>query len=222
MIGSPHNLLFLIFIIPILFSCSKRDMFSFEEGDLLFQQSDCGDFCEAINKVTDGVKGIDFNHVGILLSGNNGKWLVLEAVSKGVKETPLDEFLDRAKDRSGRPLVAVGRLKDGYRNAVSHVAKSGGQFLGKSYDEVFDIDNDAYYCSELVYLLYQNENGQSLFELKPMTFKDPDSHETFEIWKEYFDKMNQEIPEGKPGLNPGGISRSDKLDIYFPYSDFQN
>jgi hypothetical protein len=46
-----------------------------------------------------------------------------------------------------------------------------------------------------------------------MTFKSPKTEEYFEVWVDYYKKLNIEIPEGKPGCNPGGISTSDKLKI---------
>ena len=56
-------------------------------------------------------------------------------------------------------------------------------------------------------------NKKPLFDLFPMTFKSPKTEEYFEVWVDYYKKLNIEIPEGKPGCNPGGISTSDKLKI---------
>ncbi len=201
-------------------SFAQSKTFVFQVGDLLFQQSDCGSFCEAINKVTDGINGLDFSHVGIVQMKDD-KIVVLEAIRTGVTETPIDEFLDRNKDRFGNPLVVVGRLKPEFQHSVLTIEEESNNYLGKKYDRVFDINSDTYYCSELVYLLYHDANGQSLFELAPMTFKDPETKKTFEIWVDYYNELNEEIPEGKPGLNPGSISRSDKLEIYFPFSSFK-
>ncbi|MHC4724324.1 MAG: hypothetical protein ACYS9V_08765 [Planctomycetota bacterium] len=41
-------------------------MFEPKEGDLLFQDLDCGPLCDAIEKVTTGYQGSNFSHVGIL------------------------------------------------------------------------------------------------------------------------------------------------------------
>lgn len=199
---------------------AQDNAFQLKPGDLLFQQTDCGPFCEAINKVTEGVNGIDFSHVGILIKNDSGQWVVLEAVSAGVKETPLKEFLNRSVDQQGLPKVAVGRMKKTSETRVDDILRNKDQYLGKKYDKVFDIENDTYYCSELVYFLYKNKNGKPLFDLFPMTFTDPETGNTFEIWENYYEKLNHKIPEGKPGLNPGGISRSEKLAVFFPYSEF--
>lgn len=102
--------------------------------------------------------------------------------------------------------------------ALKHVDK----YIGKEYDRVFDIENDSYYCSELIYFIFKEANGdRDVFDLEPMTFVNPETGKTFRIWEEYYKELGEEIPEQKPGLNPGGMSRSPKLDVYFPYSSFQ-
>jgi hypothetical protein len=50
-----------------------------------------------------------------------------------------------------------------------------------------------------------------------MTFNDPDTKAIFPVWADYFKKLSIAVPEGKPGLNPGSISRSDKIDIVYRY-----
>ena len=50
-----------------------------------------------------------------------------------------------------------------------------------------------------------------------MTFVDPDTDQTFGIWTDYYKELKQDIPEGKPGLNPGGISRSEYINIVHYY-----
>ena len=37
------------------------------------------------------------------------------------------------------------------------------------------------------------------------------------IWKDYFQKLNILIPENEPGINPGGISLSSKINIIYNY-----
>ena len=51
----------------------------------------------------------------------------------------------------------------------------------------------------------------------PMTFINPYTNETMDIWKEYYNKLNIKIPEGKPGINPGIMSISDKIEIVHIY-----
>ena len=188
--------------------------FRLQEGDLLFQDSDCGGFCQAIEKVTHGVKGAKFSHVGMITRNANRQMVVLEAISAGVVETPLDTFFNRSFDIKGQPKIIVGRLKKDYQNLIPDAIKFAQNRLGKPYDEYFDLNNDAYYCSELLYFAFKEANaGQPIFQLRPMTFKDPDTGQYFPVWVDYYQARKKLIPENEPGLNPGSMSRSIYLDI---------
>lgn len=197
-----------------LFSCSSN--FQLKTGDLLFQDLDCGSFCDAIEKVTQGVDGYSFSHVGIVLA-ENGKTWVLEAGGRGVVKTPLDSFMNRSKDVAGHAKVVAGRIKKPYRYVIPQAILKAENLLGKPYDDYFDISNDRYYCSELAYYAFRDSAGKPLFELNPMTFTDPDTRKTFPAWERYFEDLHVPIPEGKPGLNPGGISRSPVVEIVKKY-----
>ena len=52
-----------------------------------------------------------------------------------------------------------------------------------------------------------------------MTFKNPQTKEIDKNWDDYFRKLGIEVPEGKDGINPGGISLSPALEIIFEYYD---
>lgn len=198
---------------------SEQDhAFALQPGDLLFQDLDNGPLCDAIERVTTGYQGMNFSHVGIVAKDDSGNFVVIEAVSSGVKVTPLRTFLDRSFDAKHRPKVVVGRLKMPYRHLICSALKEALSLKGEAYDKVFAIDNEAYYCSELIYEIFLRANGNKpVFVLQPMTFKDPDTGETLSAWKEYFSKLGVSIPEGKPGINPGGISRSSVLSIIYAY-----
>ena len=194
------------------FSCVQKE-FSWQEGDILFQDGDCGDFCEAIRKVTEGYEGKEFSHNGLLMQ-ENGEWFVLEAIGKGVSKTPLQEFLNRHLDDNGKPKVMVGRLKNEYRDLIPTAISEAQKQLGKPYDSAFDFDNEAYYCSELIHFAFKAANsGDDLFHPKPMTYNDPDTGKLFPIWEKYFNDLGIPVPEGKPGLNPGGMSLEPVLDM---------
>lgn len=199
----------------ISFDYSK---FQLKPGDILFQDSDCGPFCDAIEKVTEGIDGAKFSHVGLVIPNDENKMVVIEAITKGVAETPLDSFFSRSYDEYNNSKVVVGRLKEEHQKLISDAIKFSRTKLGLSYDDVFDITNNKYYCSELIYdaFKYAN-NARPIFELQPMTYKDPNTNDTFPIWEDYFKNLHVPIPEGEPGLNPGGMSRSDYIDIVHVY-----
>ncbi len=209
---------FLILLNILFFACSDNTSFQFQEGDLLFQDSDCGAFCEAIEAVTEGVNGYEFSHVGLLMKDKNGELKVMEAVYAGVVLTPLDTFLNRSFDAEGKPKVVVGRLKPEYQSLIPNAIDFIHSKMNATYDYVFNIENDSFYCSELIHLAFQSANKQQpIFETPKMTFKTPNTDSTFAVWKTYFEDLQQPIPEGEIGLNPGSMSRSPYLEIVHEY-----
>ena len=181
------------------------------EGDLIFQDADCGSFCEAIEKVTQSLRGARFSHVGIVRR-REGQWVVIEA-NNGVEITPLDSFLRRSVDGHGRPKAMAARLKPEFAPLLPSVLGHAESLVGKPYDEWFNIANDSLYCSELLYFAFREANGgQPFFPLFPMTFRDPATGSVFPVWQSYFDQRKSPVPEGFPGLNPGGISRDDRIE----------
>lgn len=179
-----------------------------KNGDLLFINVHCGPMCEAINAVTEGFEGNVFNHVGMVYSNNNQDFYVYEAISKGVVKTPLNDFLNRID------VVYKGSIKEPYEHLIPLAAQFCESQLGVPYDNDFIYDNGKYYCSELLYdaFLAANHN-EAFFQLFPMTYKEPDSDQFFPVWMEHFAQQGIEIPEGKPGCNPGGMSLDEKIEM---------
>ena len=218
------KLIRLLFSISVLvIGCShdyfqKQNNFILQVGDLLFQDLDCGSLCDAIEKVTTGYRKANFSHVGIVAKDDKGNFVVIEALPTGVNVTSLETFLDSSFDADRQPKVVVGRLKQKYHHLIPLALKEAFALKGKSYDKVFDYSNDSYYCSELIYEIFLQANGgKPIFALQPMTFKDPDTKDTFPAWEEYFSELDIPIPEGKLGINPGSISCSPALDIIHAY-----
>jgi uncharacterized C2H2 Zn-finger protein len=215
----------MVFVLLIGLSPASAQQSDYEPkaGDLLFQDLDCGPLCEAIEKVTTGYRGAHLSHVGILARSSRGGWVVLEAISPRVKATPLDTFLARSPDERGRPKVLAGRMKKTYRHLIPEVLKQVREHIGKPYDPVYNLEDGRYYCSELLYEAFKEANNQQpVFSLAPMTFKDPRTGRIFPAWKEYFRNMNESVPEGKPGLNPGGMSQSEKITIVHHFGHPEN
>jgi hypothetical protein len=206
------NRYILFFLIPFFFSCAKQ---SFQVGDIFFQDLDCGPPCQAIEAVTSGYQGAQLSHCAIITSvgTSNNDTILTEAIGETVTQTTLHDFLNRSNK------VFVGRLIDEYQymipDAITYIQTD---LNGKPYDYIFDITDDTYYCSEIIYEgLKKADNTQELFSLKPMTFNEPGTDMPFVHWVDYYEDLGHPIPEGALGLNPGRMSRSDAIDIIHVY-----
>lgn len=181
----------------------------FQNGDLLFINISCGEMCDAINAVTTGYKNLDFNHMGLVTIDKNSEVFVYEAIGKAVVKTPIQTFLNY----TSLPIYK-GRLRKKYRHLLPSALTFCEAQLGVPYDNDFLYDNGKYYCSELVYDAFKEANDHTaFFPLFPMTYKEPGSETFFPIWVNHFRKQGIEIPEGKLGCNPGGMSLDQKIRV---------
>ena len=181
-----------------------------KDGDLIFQDMDCGPLCDAIEAVTEGYNGNDYSHMGMVYHRNDTIFII-EAAGSAVRLTTLEKF----SENTAKPMH-VGRLKKKYQELIPKAIKFSLEQLGIPYDDFYVYDNGAYYCSELIYDAFKHaNNSKPFFELKPMTYKEPGTDDFFPAWVEYYNSINAVIPEGLPGCNPGGMSVSDKIEIIF-------
>jgi Permuted papain-like amidase enzyme, YaeF/YiiX, C92 family len=183
------------------------------EGDLLFQNLNCGPLCEAIEAVTVGVDNKPFSHCAMVVN-NNGTLQVIEAIGTGVQLNSIYGFFARSGDTVDIKHTTIARLKDRYKGIIGLAVEFAKKQLGQPYDDQFVLNNGAWYCSELIYAAFKHANrNRPFFPLAPMTFKDPSNHQFFPAWTDYYKALQKPIPEGKPGTNPGLISRSNKITI---------
>ena len=180
-------------------------------GDFIFQDLDCGPLCDAIEQVTKSYEGKHFSHIGLVTMQQDSTYII-EAIGKEVQLTRLNDFLKRTKN----PIL-IGRVKKEYTAVAEEAVEYALKEKGVPYDDEFLYDNKKYYCSELIYDAFKKANGgKDFFVLEPMTFKQPGSDIFFPVWVEYYKKLGIAIPETEPGINPGGISNSNKIDILNP------
>lgn len=178
-------------------------------GDILFQDLDCGPLCEAIESVTKGYGGRHFSHLG-LVSIIADSVFIIEAIGTQVQKTAIDKFVNRSEHE-----ILLGRPKRKFSNIAKQSVVIAARKLSIPYDNAFLYNNGKYYCSELVYDVFKEANtNKPVFALEPMTFKMPNSNKFFPVWVQYYKDLNLAIPEGEMGINPGGISRSKKLKMY--------
>lgn len=203
----------------LLFSASVAGQeFKLKNGDLIFQEACPSDSDNPIKQVTSSIESYRFTHVGIVYIDDNDCVFVLEATPPKVVLTPLDEYLHPPKSKGCYPVSVAGRLKDTFQPLIPKALEIGFSLIGKEYDYGFVLNNDKYYCSELIYeILRKANNEQEVFPLNVMTFKAQGTGETASGWVEHFNKHGLPVPEGEKGINPGAMSCSDVIEIVYRY-----
>lgn len=175
------------------------------EGDLLFAYSTTAG--RAISDATvHDTTAPPIYHVAIA-TWVNGKLYALEAIDEGVTLTPYDTFKQRTMSKGG---MLIGRLRD--RSGIDQSVSNALEHLGKPYDDLYMIDTQEIYCSELVQLSYVNGSGQRLFPLINMSFHDQQGH-ILDYWREHYAKRGMAVPEGALGTNPAQIARYPAVEI---------
>lgn len=182
---------------------------SLQTGDLLFQDLDCGGLCDAIEQVTLSFGGRHFSHIGLVVKSADSIFII-EAIGDKVQRTSLARFTGRSRNE-----MLLGRVKKQYRKLLPEALHFAESQLGVPYDKAFLYGNGSYYCSELIYDAFKSANGnRDFFVLEPMTFKPTGSDTYFPVWETYYKDLGIAIPQGAPGINPGGISMSPKIEVF--------
>ena len=189
-----------------------------QTGDLIFQEPDStgggGAIGRAIQGVTTSVADYHFTHVGMVYVDEQDSVYVIEATHPRVALTTLSEFLCRPGKHARCPKSVVFRLDEAFLHCIPQAVEVGLKLVGKEYDDAYTLNDDKYYCSELIYeMLLQANDNVPVFPLNVMTFKSSATGEFLPEWVEHYKRLGQPIPEGKPGINPGAMSRSEKLKI---------
>jgi len=199
------NGLMFILLLNVTACNSNNPEIKLQTGDLLFRGGIPGKLSEAIDKVTQTRNETHFSHVGLVEITAN-KVFVLHASSKeGTCRVSLQEFLQQKGDSV---KFAVFRLKSQWQKTIPKAIDRAKKMLDKPYNFSYKLSDTAHYCSEFVYQAFVTD---SIFELKPMTFKDSRTDDFLPTWVEYYNKLNFNIPEGLPGCNPNVMAASDKL-----------
>lgn len=190
------------------------DLTALQHGDLLFcvASPSRDGIAQAIVSVTEGIDLQRVSHVAIVCQEPNGEMYALEASGKhGVWLNPINSFFVHCDHTAeGHPMVLLGRLKD--TTTIASCVEKAKTYLGRPYDYQYMPSDSALYCSELVQLSYVDSAGEAIFPQVPMSFHNQDG-QILPFWTTYYRQWNMAVPEGEPGTNPGGISRSDKITI---------
>ena len=186
----------LVLLLSIAVQAQQRDrLATLQTGDLLFLNEKSSDMEKAITASTG-----EYTHVALVECDSADEVWVIEAYpEKGVRRIFYEQFKREHLIWFSRGICDFYRLTVPFDTvAVIDRAKN---LVGKPYDDAFLPDNDAYYCSELIEVVFGG-----LFPSKPMNWRDADGNLP-ESWQKHFEKLGVPVPEGVPGTNPTDLSR---------------
>ena len=191
--------LFLTFMATLLQMAWAQQPDRLQSGDLLFLTMNRSDMESAITASTG-----EYTHVALVERDSAGDvWVIEAAPMKGVQRIPYSQFERENLLGSFTESFHIYRLTVPFDTAV--VITRAKDLVGKPYDNAFLPDNDAYYCSELIQVVFGD-----LFESKPMNWRDADGNLP-EFWSKHFEELDMPVPEGIKGTNPTDMSRSPLL-----------
>jgi hypothetical protein len=121
-------------------------------GDILFQPL----FREKFVRVIEGATNSQYSHCGVVIK-HNEKWVVIAAWGS-VEYKSLYKWI-----RQGRyGKFAVYRLRPKYHSDIPKFVNELEKHLGLPYDYRLRMDDQALYCSELIYKAFKKTNGEKL------------------------------------------------------------
>lgn len=125
------------------------------EGDILFQSLPNPAGLDLVDAI-EGATGSPYSHCGMVFE-ENGRWQVIEAIGP-VKITPLDDYIARGRGKQ----VWAYRLDETSRKKVPAAVNAMKRDLGKPYDPRYRFDDEAIYCSELIWRGWRSATGKEL------------------------------------------------------------
>lgn len=125
------------------------------EGDVLFQSLPNPAGMDLVDAI-EGSTASPFSHCGMVFL-EEGKWMVIEAIGP-VKITPLKDYVARGRDRQ----VWAYRFADAHKKHVPAALAAMKKDLGKPYDPRYRFDDEAIYCSELIWRGWKAATGKEL------------------------------------------------------------
>lgn len=198
------NFLVCILFIFLLQSCVHPMYKHIAHGDLIFVRSNEQQLSGAISRVTRTEKTESYDHIGIVEKVGNAFFVLHASTQGGSQKEPIKSFVKN----QGKDEIAIFRLKEVYKKSLSNALKKANTMLGKPYNFSYVLSDEAYYCSDFIQKAFEKD---SIFKLNPMTFINPETGKTDAYWEKFYEDLDMEVPEGKLGCNPNGLSTSEKI-----------
>ena len=193
------TVLFMMFVLTLLQMAWAQRPERLQSGDLLFLTKNRSDMENAITVSTG-----EYTHVALVERDSaDDVWIIEASPKRGVQRISYSQFKREQLFVPFTGFFNIYRLTIPFDTAA--VISRAKSLVGKPYDDAFLPDNDAYYCSELVQVVFGD-----LFESKPMNWRDADGNLP-EYWVKHFEELNMPVPEGILGTNPTDMSQSPLL-----------
>lgn len=201
-----YHSLVVVFTILFLHACShpKRLTNQVHNGDLIFVSAGESALSNAIDRVTKRDSSTNFSHVVLIEKFRNKAWVLHAGSKNGSEIITLKSFANNNLHRN----LEIFSLNSAYHKSIPNAIKQAHSMLGKPYNFSYVLNDTSYYCSDFVERAFR---ADSIFKLEPMTFMNPKTGAIDSVWIDYYQHFQMEVPQGKPGCNPNGLSKSDKL-----------
>lgn len=175
------------------------------EGDIVFQSLPNPAGMDLVDAI-EGSTGSPYSHCGMVF-GENGEWKVIEAIGP-VKVTPLKDYIARGRGKH----VWAYRLGEANRRHVPAALAAMKKDLGKPYDPRYRFDDEAIYCSELIWRGWKAATGKELG--KTVTLGSLD-------WKPYQPVIETiegrgNLPLDREMITPRDMAKAKELTQVFP------
>lgn len=173
---------------------------SLKNGDLIFQTNVKGQG-RAIQLATKS----KYTHIGIVFWVND-EWMVYEA-TQPVRMISLKQFIEEGD--SQKYVIKRHQKSDSILNTTNLAMMKHylNEQLGKPYDPFFNWDDEAIYCSELVYKCY-DKIGVQIGELKPLSSFDLTHPIVKSILRQ---RYGNQIPKDEKMISPGSMFDAPEL-----------
>lgn len=129
-----------------------------KHGDVLFQSLP-NPWGQDIVDMIEGATGSPYSHCGVVIF-EKGQWQVIEAIGP-VQIVPLSTWQARGRGKK----VWAYRLEEKQQRHIPSFVAAMKKDLGKPYDLRYRLDDEAIYCSELIYRGWLAATGKPLGKL---------------------------------------------------------
>jgi cell wall-associated NlpC family hydrolase len=159
-----------------------------QEGDLVFQALPHNPLVDAI----EGASGAPFSHCGIMHQTANG-WVA--------------QWKAQARDR----LYVTYRLKPAYKEKIPAFIIAAQAMKGRPYDHHYAWDEEAIYCSELIYKAFEKATGDKLGTMQRLGDLN---------WRPYAAVMEQveggPVPVDRMMITPRAVTEAGQVELVRP------